>query len=182
VVLDKLALALLRGRTSMDERLDRVFEGLSATFDAAVAREEDIAASDLAFSLAQDRTIAELLQRRAGALLLDGQTRFPVTAVGNDYLMTEDPTTVVPLARAVVVADARGRPADVRRGGMVALLRSWARAGACVQVGTPQGVFSGRIVRASTDHLCVCGRREIAVALGAVRWVRVARAGSADVP
>lgn len=153
-----------------DPRLDRYIASLDAAFDAAVAREEHEAASDLAFSLVQDRALRDRVARsNDAALVLAGGRSEPVTAVGEDYVAAGDPVrVVVPLTRAVVVRRAPRRPLPrTGAGTMLELLRSWARAGAVVTVEAERGSWTGRLTAAGRDHVVVADRAgETAIALG----------------
>ncbi|HEX2049322.1 MAG TPA: hypothetical protein VHJ34_01675 [Actinomycetota bacterium] len=152
--------------------LERYIATLDAAFDAAVAREEDEAASDLAFSLVQDRSLRERLARagEAGVVVAEGRIE-PVSAVGADYVAAGDPASIaVPLRVAEVVwRDGRGaRPATLD-GTLLELLRSWARAGAGTTIDTIRASWNGRLVAAGRDHVVVRSRgRDVAVALGAL--------------
>jgi hypothetical protein len=138
-----------------DPGLDRVLAELEAAFDAAVTREEDEAAEDLAFSLLQDRPLRDSLIRSGpvSAFLPSGATR-AVVAVGTDYVVCERPVpTVIPLRRTVLVRDAEGPVPRSADRDLVGLLRTWARRGAQVELDTDAGTFGGKLVSAGADHV-----------------------------
>ncbi|MFN2488804.1 MAG: hypothetical protein ABR529_03510 [Actinomycetota bacterium] len=166
-----------------DPRLDRIVASLDASFDASIAREEDEAASDLAFSLLQDRSVVEAF-RGAGPLELKLEDGASVVAseIGDDYAASGSPVDViVPLRRAVGASAPHGRPPALVARRASDVLHAWARAGARVDIVTARGTFSGRLVRAAADHF------ELAMATGcvlvgadAVDAVRRVRGGSRD--
>ena len=172
---------------------------LDATFEAAAARAEDEAASDLAFSLAQEICWFDSLRRGGAASVALGEGRTAaVEAIGRDYVMAGDRggLMIIPAAHAVVLRrqgpPRRDRDADgpPRHGttaepappagedNLVALLRRLARTGCGVEVTTASGAFRGRLLRAGGDHLAVAGHGgEVVVGMGAVVRIRVDRGG-----
>lgn len=159
---------------------DKLIASLDASFDAAVAREEDVAASDLAFSLLQERPLPEVLVRRGPALiqLRDGASA-SLSVVGRDYLGAGNPLELlVPAASAVVVPAEDGASPDYRRETLSTVLRRWARVGQKVQVETTIGAFCGVLVAVGRDHLWLQSEESWAV-IGAasVEVIRAVRAG-----
>ena len=165
-------------------RLDRLFADLSATFEAAEEREEASAASDLAFSLDQDRTIPDTLARVGGTLQLPGGGRMCVSEVGADYVGADLPTTVlVPTSDLVIHLDGGLSPPQITVLTLVERLRIWARRGAFVQVDTPVGQMGGRLQRVAADHLAIRSQEgATVVGWNAVSAVRLRRGTRADVP
>jgi hypothetical protein len=161
-----------------DPALDRLIASLDASFDASVARQEDEAASDLAFSLLQGRSFIEALRGRSLALCLPEGGRAPVVALGRDYVVGGG--MVVPLLRSVLVAGSR-EPPSAREDSLLEVLRRWARAGREVEVSTASGTFAGTLVCAAEDHLELrSGRGQVLLGRRAVEWVRGARGGRGD--
>ncbi len=162
------------------DHLDGLFASLDAQFEASIAREEDEAASDLAFSLRQGRRATELLCRSGpSAVTLSGGGHRGVSVVGRDFLAAgEPPEVAVPLRHAVVVSQSTGPSPSWTQDLFVTFLRRWARVAAPVQVDTPSGEVSGRLVAAAEDHLLLATeRRWAAVGVDAVVAVRLALEG-----
>ncbi len=158
-------------------RKTRWLETLEASFEASLARDEEVAARDLAFSLAQDRDLGLAAQRMDGcALLLEGGAALQVTEIGLDYLRAD--TVVAPLGRAIVRA-APEAPAPVRaERKLLELLNGACRSGALVEVRTSQASFTGRLETVGRDHLGLAGSAgAVLIALGRVLEVRLGGAG-----
>jgi hypothetical protein len=142
-----------------DDNLRAVLGSLEATFDARVARAEDEAASDLAFSLLQDLSLSEAATR-AGALeiVMGDRAPLPVAEVGVDYVAASGRSpTVVPLGRAALRTIPAGRAPESLDRSLLELLRAWAREGRAVAIHAGGGVHRGRLVRACRDHVVVNG-------------------------
>lgn len=154
-----------------------LLSALEAAFRAARVSEDDLAAADLAFSLAQDISLVDDLCRQGGTVLVE-EGSIPIDLVGHDYLSASD--WLIPLGKAIVELGGQVVP---RREPTILLsrLRHLARAGATVSVGTRLAGVVGRITKCTPDHLEVRGRRHLAIPLGEVAYVRRARGGSADV-
>lgn len=162
----------------MDPRLQRLFTSLGATFEAEIARDEEEAAEDLAFSLRQGRSLADVLERGSWHLMTPAGRR-PVSFLGADYAVA-DPAIVVPLGSAVFAASDEPSQVDVSDGTLLQFLRSLARSGALVEVTSHAGVFGGRLLWTGTDHVVVdTGAGRIAIALGGLEMV-VVREGRGD--
>jgi hypothetical protein len=163
--------------------MEAIVRGLEASFDAAVGRAEDEAASDLAFSLLQERRLGEVLERRRGVTVIsrDG-VRVPVEVLGDDFVADAEPSTrLLPLATAVFESSGEGAPPRRLHLDLTAQLRLWARGGAHVRLTTFAGEISGKLVRATPDHVTVLspgGERDIG--REAVLDVRRTRAGRED--
>ena len=158
---------------------ERLMWALEGELAAAVATEDDVAASDLAFSLDQDVGLAVDILRSGGHLLLAG-VRIPIDHISHDYLEAGD--WIVPLDRAVVALGAAAAP-TTHRDVLLGRLRRMARAGTSLAVGLAHGAeISGWVERATTDHLIVRGRESVGVPLKEIAYVRRVRGGSADAP
>lgn len=146
----------------MADGLDRLIASLDASFEAAVARAEDEAASDLAFSLSQDRELSSAAARLGPLeLLLSDGTSCAVARIGSDFFGAGEPLEVlVPASRALLREGSEGGPSPVRSGDLArTVLLRWARLGALVEVmGAPRSV-RGRLTRASRDHVEVLASR-----------------------
>lgn len=165
-----------------DEQVDRFLASLEATFDASVARAEEEAATDLALSLLQDATLADVV-RRAGpleAVCLHGTVT--VRSVGTNYLAC-DAGILLPLSRAIVRSVRGGTPPTITDDPLLSVLRRAARRGARVEITTTGGTVVGRLVRACVDHVVVhesiAGRRnrsdrgEALVGVAAIESIRI---------
>ncbi len=169
----------------VNERVDRVLEGLQAEFEASIAREEEAAADDLAASLLQDRPLNGVLGSagRVEALTGDG-ARLPVAAVGDDYVETAStPRRFIPLQGPAFLQHANGAPPIRIRRRLVEALRAVMRTGGQVQVVSSGCLQTGALTRVGPDYLALEGRPGVvAVPLALVCEIRLLRAGSADVP
>lgn len=162
-----------------DDRFSGLFESLEATFAAAEAAAEDLAADDLALSLRQDRTLVDVLLRHGCSLERAGALPEPVVAVAPDHVETAT-GNLVPLAAAVVRLEPTPPPAQ-RDVTLLSVLREYVRSGADVQVEGPSGLVRGRLTTVGRDHLSLATRRgPRVIALGAVRRVSRVRGSSED--
>jgi Protein of unknown function (DUF2642) len=155
-----------------------LMESLEASFDAAVARREDEAASDLAISLLQGRSLTDIAGREdAWDLRCGDGRRIPVTLIGRDFIGAGTPTSVlVPAARAVLIrAEEPSRP---RRSdaSLIEELRGLAGLGATVRVDTQSGSFEGLLARAGPDHVLLQATAgEVLVGLEGISVVELTR-------
>jgi hypothetical protein len=159
-----------------DARLERLFESLGASFEAAVAREEEVAAQDLALALRNDRCLGDDLVGNGGAtVVLGGWPQDRVTEVGRDYLGTGLPLgSVVVMDRAVVRRDGQGPAVRRSERNVVEVLRGWARAGVRVRALTSGGELTGRLVVVGRDYLVIKGvAGESLAGLDAVAAIRI---------
>jgi hypothetical protein len=161
-----------------DSPVDRLIASLDASFDASVAREEDEAATDLAFSLRQGRSLREAARGQPLALWTGGGGRVPVTAVGRDYVRAG---SLLARPEKVVLVCEGAAPPHLREDALLEVLRRWARRGLEVEVAGSEGVLVGRLTCAAPDHLEIAGRDvRWLVGTGGVKWVRCAREDSED--
>ncbi len=163
----------------------RLVESLNASFEAAIAREEDRSASELAFSFMQNRPLRDVLARLGSAqLCLPEGARAPVSVVGRDYLGAGDPLELaVPASRAVLLQAGVGEAPELRHDSLLMVLRSWARLGLKVQLEAPSGSIRGYLEAVGSDHVQVHTPLGWGlVALGCLDAVRVVRGGSRDAP
>ena len=158
-----------------------VIAALEGAFDAAVEAAEDRAATDLAFSLAQDVPLGTEILRRGGSVHV-GELVAPIATVAHDYLGCRAPEVLIPLMAARVRCPGFDLPSAVPDV-FVSALRRLTRAGSRVVVGTSEGEFSGRLTKAAPDHVGVAdGAGTAFVGVGEIRWVRLVRGGSVDAP
>lgn len=163
-----------------DPRLNRMLETLDTTFDAAVARAEDEAASDLAFSLLQGRALLDLVVRNGPWDLYLGEARrVPVTLVGRDFIAGgRPPTALVPAANAVLLRAPDGEPPRASDDGLVEELRGLAGFRAVVEVVTTGAVLRGSLTHVGPDHLALhTGVSEAMIALNAISQVTLIEVG-----
>jgi len=158
--------------------LDNVLSTLGVAFDAAIARDEEVAASDLAISLRQDRDLRDRLLRDGPWKLVLGDARSAlVEVVGADFVGAGP--MLVPLGRAVAVrapegVGARPSPATLRE-----LLRGLARAKKAVVVSDGGREWSGCAALCGRDYLALEARGgEVLVPLHVIAWLRLG--GAAD--
>lgn len=153
--------------------LDNLLSTLGVAFDAAVARDEDIAAGDLAVSLRHDRDLRDVLVRGGPwtVVLADGR-RIGLDVVGADFVAGG--AIVVPLGRAAVAATRAGAPPRPSSATFHQIMRGCARSRARVTVADGDREWSGRAVVCGRDYFSVaCAVGDVLVSLASVAWVRV---------
>lgn len=146
---------------------------LEASFEAGLARDEDVAAADLAFSLRQDVDVRDALARsRTGwALTTPEAASAPVDEAGTDYVRAGD---LVVRSDRVGLRSAAGPPPRVTARTFLELLGAACRAGADVQVRGYGVGTSGRLVRVGKDHVALrSGEVETIVGLATLDSVRL---------
>lgn len=144
-------------------------DALDAAFDAALAREEDLAAADLAFSLRQDVDVREAVRRSGSAWTLVGAggTRLPVDEVGIDYVRAGSTFT---RTRVATLRSSRGPSPETTDAMFLERLGAAARAGAAADTAG----LSGRLVRVGKDHIALeKDGSETIVGLDAVETIRL---------
>lgn len=146
---------------------------LEASFEAGLAREEDAAADDLAFSLRQDVDVRDAIARSGTAWSLlrpDGETAV-VDEVGGDYLRAGD--LFVPSRRAAARSVGGPAPASSRHL-LTELLGQACRAHAQVAVTHCSITVAGVLARVGRDHVAVRTRGgETMIGLDGVEAVRL---------
>ncbi len=165
----------------MDPELEKVIARLEARFDAALAVEEEEAAADLAISLRQDRSLAELLRSGGALRLLDTDgAGSAVTVLGADYCGTGTPLACVRrLGSLPLLVENGGRPPETRRDSLQEVAPGWDRAGRRVLVGldTAQNV-SGRLIQVGPDNVVLeKGTGRLIVPLWSVGSIRLVHEG-----
>lgn len=148
-------------------------DALGASFEAGVARDEDVAAADLAFSLRQDVATAAALARSGTgwSLIVDREGVVDVEELGADYVLAGP--LLVPLHRIVVRSTSR-TPPRVSDRSLLEVLGEAARAGASAEIVAGHSSVSGALARVTRDHLAVAGQgTETIVSLGLVERVRI---------
>ena len=165
-----------------DRNLDGLFESLGAQFEASAARAEEQAADDLAFSLLQDRRLADVLARSDAAMAhLPSGTTAPVLAIGEDFVIAGRPSWLVPLSRASFTPAPSGpRPRRLELDS-ISFLRGWARSAATVEVTADCWRGAGKLVSVGLDYLRLeCRGGPILVPASAIETVALLSGGSAD--
>jgi hypothetical protein len=143
-----------RGGRVADSELDKVLQALDAEFDAAVAKQEDAAATDLALSLLQDSILPERLTSAPYFAELANGTRLRVMAVGPNYVIVGR-DDLVPLTKAVFRRSEGGAPPRRSSRDLLSVLRSWVRGGSLVEIDIQGRVLAGRLGVAGRDHVAV---------------------------
>lgn len=167
-----------------DSGVDRLLASLDVAFDAAVAREEDEAASDLAYSLLEDLSLAEALPRMGPlAAVLPGGVSLAVSVVGRDYVAAGSPPILIPVTGALLMTSGESDP-EITSEDLLGALRRLARAGQMVRVSSDGVESVGRLRRAAVDHLLIEGAtgRAVVVGIEAVTAVALVPEGSIDAP
>lgn len=162
-----------------DAHIDRWLSSLNATFEAAVEREEEQAAGDLAFSLLQDLGQVETLRRgKAATLKLAGGASLPVARVGRDYAVAGNPPNlIVPISFAVILVGPSGPGPEIADDSLLLLLRRAARLGTYARISTSEGEWQGRIVKAGVDHLIInVSGQSLVIGNGSMRSITLLRA------
>ncbi|MDQ3767560.1 MAG: hypothetical protein M3346_09470 [Actinomycetota bacterium] len=162
-----------------DAHIDRWLSSLNATFEAAVEREEELAAGDLAFSLLQDLGQVETLRRgKAAALKLAGGASLPVGRVGRDYVAAGNPPNlIVPIEFAVILVGSSGPAPEIADDSLLLLMRRAARLGTYARISTSEGEWEGRIAKAGVDHFILnASGQSLVVGNGSMRSVKLLRA------
>ena len=130
--------------------------GLEIIFDAAIARDEEAAADDLAVSLDQDRTLVEVLTRTpAEVVTTQGSIHSRARMIGDDYVRIPTPSKdyLVPLYQGIYRLTAGGCAPAREDASLLETLRRMARGRASIGVDTQDASFEGTISRARRDHL-----------------------------
>jgi hypothetical protein len=158
-----------------DTRLLKLLSSLEVQFDAAVAREEDEAASDLALSLRQGLALLDVIRRGSWVARFDGVAR-PVSLVGRDFVACDGPDAIlVPHRRLVVAPSDSGEAARFSPASLVETLRAVCRSGADVEITCGKAAISGRLTQVGPDHAAVVSASGTTfVALEVVDRVRLA--------
>lgn len=166
-----------------ERQLEGLFEDLGSTFEAAVAREERAAADDLAMSIRQDRSSADVLASGPWSVR-EGELVTAVDQIGRDYVVSSL-GSLLPLRRLTAVHAPGGRFPVVRRDTLLERLRDLARRNERVLVTASEGVVvEGTLLAAGRDHVLVIdggGRRHL-IGSAAIERVSRPRGSSADVP
>lgn len=165
----------------MDPELERVIGRLEARFDAALAREDEVAARDLQVSLRHGQALADLLRSGTALRLLeaDGATS-EVTAIGSDYCGIGVPLSCIRrLGRTAFLVTADGAPPEVRRDSLHEVADRWARAGRRVELTLETDrLYAGRLGQVGPDNMVLEGSPgRVIVSLELVRSIRLAHEG-----
>jgi hypothetical protein len=157
-----------------DTRLLKLLSSLEVQFDAAVAREEDEAASDLALSLRQGLVLRDVMRRGPWVARFDGFAR-PVSLVGRDFVACDGPDAIlVPQRRLVVAPSDSGDAARFSPASLVETLRAVCRSGADVEITCGEAAINGRLIQVGPDHAAVLSASgPTFIALEAVDRVRL---------
>jgi len=168
-----------------DQRLDGLLLGLEAQLEASERRAEEEAADDLAFSLSQDRVLADALCRSGAVdLLTDEGGRLRVASVGTDFVWIDIPSCrLLPLRRAAIAQELRGRPPIRLDLTLVEVCRWLARSGSPIEVRCPIGGVVGRLEAAARDFVALTNADgRVLLPYEVVTEIRLLNGGSAGVP
>lgn len=166
-----------KGGGLTESNAEHLLIALGGAFSAGLAGTDDIVASDLAFSLAQDVPVTEDLRRDGGCVCL-GDIAVPVTHLAHDFVQASD--WIVPLERAIISSCDAEPPAAIPQV-FLGRLRASAREGAYVTVGFGDGLpVSGRVAKATPSHVVVRNSRSVAIPLTRIDYVRFVPGGSTD--
>ncbi|MPZ69245.1 MAG: hypothetical protein GEU71_06900 [Actinobacteria bacterium] len=157
-----------------DAGLNRLFSSLEASFEAAIAAEDEALAGDLAMSLRQGRTLSDVAARSGPVDLIQGSgARLPVEVVGEDFVgVVGSHSMLFPIETAVLSPGSGDAPRQVPVA-MLAVLRAVARARGRVTIELMgRGAHRGRLLAAGPDHVSLeTAIGELLVGLAAVDWI-----------
>ena len=167
-----------REGVGMDAESKHVLRGLAARFDSAVARDEELAARDLARSLRSGRDTRGLIRAGAGLIAPTGLSE-PIAELGHDYCVAGvDGHWLVPLDAVELLV---GRKAPRPREGsewLSCLLRGLGRSGAHAELFAASGRRFGVLVGAGSDHVLLETQiGPTAIPLAAIRAIRLVHGG-----
>lgn len=160
----------------MDPRLEGLFSSLEAQFGAALDRAEEEAASDLAISLRQDRSIAETLTQGAWTALTELGPR-QVREVAVDYVCVEPGDHYLPTA-SVTFRKAEGEPPRRSDSTFTVLLRRLMRLRTEMTIDLGEGTLVGRVKACADDHAYIRSKKgDHVVPLTQIRSIRLSLGG-----
>jgi hypothetical protein len=152
---------------------DRLLEALDADFGAALTREEDAAAADLAFTLLQDRSLCDYLTRGGPwQVRLEPGREVLVERVGPDVV--EAGPFLIPLRAAVLRKTAAGELPQRGEVPLLGRMRALARRRRLIRLSDGGPPLEGRLAHAGRDFVAIGnGSGEVVVALERLEWVQV---------
>lgn len=158
-----------------DSGLEKLFADLDAAFEASLAREEEAAASDLAFALAQTNTFQDVVRRKPHRVVLLGEHfASPVIEVGSDYVATDPPVRFIPSGLAILRVDDTGDPPSATDATLLLTMRRLARGRASVEVACRSSCYAGVLSSVAPDHLVLRGATgELFIGMKAVCAIRL---------
>ena len=159
----------------MAERTDGFLSELEASFEASLARDEDVAASDLARSFRNDESLSEVLARCVGTSVeLSEGMRLPVVEIGSDYVIAGVMADVlVHHDRALFHPADHGDGTAHTESSWLSVLRGWAAEDRKVQVRAHGTVVGGSLAVVGRDFLRIENSTgAVLVPHGAVTYIR----------
>ena len=127
---------------------------LEASFDASIAREEDIAANDLARALRNVQALRDVLLRSSGCdVRLEDGTTLPLAALGRTTLVSGTGEVLVRFERAVFVLHEPSSPPAVDEHTWLRVARSLAADRVKVQVRVHDRTLEGWLQTVARDFL-----------------------------
>ena len=165
-----------------DAGLQSLFDSLEVGFGAALARDEDEAAADLAVTLRQSQSLREILVRSPARFHAPGITSASISLLGRDFVMSERRGLLARIdAVHFTIGTGTSRP-RLSPETFIQFLRCRARERAPVRVETAAGRVLGRLMATPEDHLEIVGSfGRVLVPLSGVVAVRLCRGDSTDV-
>lgn len=155
------------------DQIDRLLGCIDASFEGALARDEEIAADDLALSYRQGRSLRDALARAGGLRLVRQEASPPVTFLGSDYLGLGEPTSsLVPLRHAIVSCHNGSKPPRQLEETWIQQARDWR--GSAVIVGLATSSTSGILDLVGPDHLLVTAENPVFIPAEEVRFLSLA--------
>ena len=156
----------------MEAHLKGLFASLEASFDAAVDKQEEEAATDLALSLRQGTPQREFLARQ-GFTVAAREGTYRAIEVGLDHVLAEG-ARVFPLAACTAHLRADLLAPEVTDLRLIEVLRARVLDPAEVEVETAAQRLRGRLSLCGPDHLIlITARGPVSVPLASVLSIRL---------
>lgn len=152
----KVLLLTATAEHDLGSDVEGLIRSLGARFEAEVAREEDLAADDLALSLIQGRSLVEVASRQPSLeAVLEGEGRLQVLELGLDHVVVGPPPGAIVPLDAVVLTAGGTASCEVTQRGLIERLRDHVRPAAEVEVGLGRASIRGTLKAVGPDHLRV---------------------------
>ena len=160
----------------MDPRLEGLVSSLEAQFGAALDRAEEEAASDLALSFRQDRSLRERLAQGSWSALTESGPR-RVCEVAADHVCVE-PGDLYLRTASITFTKGDGLPPRCSDSTLTNLLRRFMREGTDLAVDLGDKALAGRVKACTDDHVYLRSKnQDLLVPLAQIRSIRPFRGG-----